>query len=124
LMGQVSALPQLLASMPNAWVYEVPSSTLRAWYLRYPLRQGWDVKQRESVLAQLERNVIENIRLDAPGDREWYRRLYVGLLVACGLTQDALAQVKGTRVQDERDCNLPKPQKTVSLNDGGSLSFE
>jgi hypothetical protein len=124
LLASVASQPTVAAAMPNAWVYDVPSSTLSSWYLKYPLRQGWDATQRRSILAQVEEYFIGSLRIDAPGDREYYRRLYLGLLVACSLTQDALVQVKGTRVRDERDCLTIKPTQALHLSDGGVLSFD
>nr|WP_315464105.1 protein kinase [uncultured Rhodoferax sp.] len=101
----------VLASSPTLWGHSRDLPELERLFLEQPLRNEWTAAQRKDVLRQVETIFVANLQKDAPGDDVYWRRMYVGILVACELTDEARAKVGAPRI-GENSCLKIKPAGT------------
>jgi hypothetical protein len=101
----------VITSSPTLWGHSREVPELERLFLEQPLRNDWTDAQRKDVLRQVETIFIANLQKDAPGDDVYWRRMYLGLLVACELTDEARAKVGAPRI-GENNCLKIKPAGT------------
>ncbi len=101
----------VITSSPTLWGHSREVPELERLFLEQPLRNDWTAAQRKDVLRQVETIFIANLQKDAPGDDVYWRRMYLGLLVACELTDEARAKVGAPRI-GENNCLKIKPAGT------------
>jgi serine/threonine protein kinase len=94
----------VLQSTPSLWGHTHELAELQRLFMELPLKEDWSAEQRKSVLGQVETLFVANLRKDAPGDGDYWRRMYYGLMITCEATDAALQQVGARR----NDGNCPK----------------
>ncbi|MBE2250603.1 MAG: serine/threonine protein kinase [Myxococcus sp.] len=97
LMGSVAAESTTIGATPELWGQTREAKELELLFLEMPLLQRWSVAQRRDVLAQLEATFIANLKQEAPGDEEHWRRQYYGLELTCEATDEVLEQLGAKR---------------------------
>lgn len=97
LMGTVAAEETTLASTPELWGHRREVKDLEMLLLEMPLKQRWTVAQRKDVIAQIDSIFVANLKKDAPGDEEHWRRQYLGLELTCEATDETLVELKTKR---------------------------
>jgi eukaryotic-like serine/threonine-protein kinase len=99
----------LLASSPVMWGNTRNVQELESLFLRLPLRANWSTDQRRSVLTQLESQVIAQRIQQAPGDGDFWRRRYYGLLLNCEVDEAQRATLGAPRPRED-ECPKLRPQ--------------
>ena len=98
----------VLQSTPGLWGHTQELPELERLFMEQPLREDWSAAQRRSVLDQIEKLFIANLAKEAPGDENYWRRLYYGLAFSCEASDAALAAAK-TRRPSDGNCLKLKP---------------
>ena len=97
LMGSVAAEETTLASTPELWGHRREVKDLEMLLLEMPLKERWTVAQRKDIISQIDTIFVANLKKDAPGDEEHWRRQYLGLELTCEATDETLAELKAKR---------------------------
>ncbi|MBL8920028.1 MAG: serine/threonine protein kinase [Myxococcaceae bacterium] len=97
LIGSVAAEGTTLSTTPELWGQTREVKDLEALFLEMPLKHAWTVAQRRDVLAQIEALFIANLKKDAAGDEEHWRRQYYGLELLCEAADETLEQLQAKR---------------------------
>ena len=85
-----------IKNTPALWGHTRDLSELKNWLRTQPLKADWNEDQRASVLAQMESDYIAPLR-PSPADADYWRRSYLGLILACELTDEALRLLDARR---------------------------
>ncbi len=99
----------LLASSPVMWGNTRNTQELESLFLRLPLRANWTTGQRRSVLSQLESQLIAQRVQQTPGDIDFWRRRYYGLLLNCEVDEAQRAALGAPRPRED-ECPKLRPQ--------------
>jgi serine/threonine protein kinase len=99
LVQSVAAIPEM-AKRPGMWGRDRSSDELAKLYRTTPLRSGYTLAQRDDMLAQVDERFVANLKVEAPGDAEFWRRMYYALLLTCDATDAALAELGAPRGKD------------------------
>lgn len=97
LIGSVAAEETTLSTTPELWGQTREVKDLEALFIEMPLKRPWTVAQRKDVLAQIDSLFVANLKKDAPGDEEHWRRQYYGLELLCEAADETLEQLKARR---------------------------
>ena len=83
--------------VPGTWGLDRPSAEIARLFLDLPLQKQLDRAQREDLLAQVDENVIPHLQAQTDGDREYWKRLYYGLLLTCEADDATLHKLEAQR---------------------------
>jgi hypothetical protein len=100
LIGSVASIPTVLSASPALFGHTTTSGKLRAWFMELPLRQDWSPAQREDVLRQIDTIFLPNLKVEEPGDAEFWKRQYYGIELTCEASDSTLEQLKARRNTD------------------------
>ena len=100
LIGSVATIPTVFASSPALFGHTAPSVKLRSWFLELPLRQSWSPEQRASVLEQIDTIFLPHLKVEEPGDEEFWRQQYYGIELTCEASDATLEHLKARRTTD------------------------
>jgi eukaryotic-like serine/threonine-protein kinase len=98
----------VLASSASLWGHTRTVPELERLFMEQPLKHDWTPAQRKDVLRQIETLFIANLQKDAPGDDEYWRRMYYGLIFMCEATGEAREKAGAKRVT-ENNCLKLQP---------------
>lgn len=100
LIGTVASIPTVFAAAPGLFGHTSTSAQLRGWFLELPLRQAWTTEQRASILEQIDTLFLPNLKVEEPGDAEFWKRQYYGIALTCEATDLTLEKLKARRTTD------------------------
>jgi hypothetical protein len=83
----------------GTWGLDRPGAEIARLFLTAKLAVPRTRAQREDLLAQIEEYTIPALQAKTDGDREYWRRLYYGLLLICEASDDTLHQLEAERPQ-------------------------
>jgi hypothetical protein len=107
LFHSLAAQESLVGKGGRLWFYGHSSATLRGRFEQAPLlpidgQRAWTASARKDVARFVETQIIPNLAADNEADREHWRRMYYGGLLACHATDAELSQLGGRR--DRASC--------------------
>jgi hypothetical protein len=113
LMQSVVSEEAVLKTTPELWGHQRAVEELELLLLEMPLRKPWSVAQRKDIIAQIDQLFVANLKKEAPGDEDYWRRQYLGLELTCEATDEVLEHLKAQR---PRSClNLdPRPSNSTA----------
>jgi eukaryotic-like serine/threonine-protein kinase len=85
------------------WGHTRELPELKNWLRTLPLNGDWTEQQRNAALAHIDTAYIAPLGKLKPGDADYWRRGYIGLVLACELTDAALRQLDARR-PSEQEC--------------------
>jgi hypothetical protein len=89
-----------MTQLPGMWGRDRPSAEIAELFRKAPLKSSYTLAQREDLLAQVESTFLPGLKAETPGDVEFWRRMYYGLLLTCEATDSALEQLHAMRPHD------------------------
>jgi hypothetical protein len=100
LIHSLVSLQGLTGPGGRLWYYGHPSATLKAHFLKSRLATALPADDRRDAVAFIEGEMIPALQSSGEADREHWRRMYYGMLLACH-ADDTLLQQLGGRRQDQ-----------------------
>lgn len=97
LVGTVASEATVLKSVPEQWGQAHEVEELKTLFLELPLKQKWSLAQRRKILDTIENLFIANLKKDAPGDGDYWRRMYFGIELTCEATDETLQKLGAKR---------------------------
>jgi eukaryotic-like serine/threonine-protein kinase len=79
------------------WGHTRELPELKNWLRTLPLNGDWTEQQRNAALAHIDTAYIAPLGNLKPGDADYWRRGYIGLVLTCELTDAALRQLDARR---------------------------
>lgn len=97
LVGTVATEATVFKSSPELWGETREVEELQTLFLELPMTRRWTLAQRKNLLGKVETLFVANLDAREPGDRDYWRRMYLGLLLTCEVTDEALATLRAKR---------------------------
>jgi hypothetical protein len=97
LLGSVTSAQTILLTQPGLWGHTRDLGRLKSLFMELPLKHDWSPAQREAVLERIETMFIAHLEAREEGDKDFWRRQYLGIELLCEVTDDALAELHTQR---------------------------
>jgi hypothetical protein len=109
LLGIVIGSELMPASTPMFWGPARETGALESMFMTMPLRNAWTPEQRRKVLDEFEvKQMAPMLKYSPQSDRDYWRRFFLGLLLACELEPKKRAEV-GLDAPGQQECRkVPK----------------
>jgi hypothetical protein len=103
----------VIATNPSLWGQTKTVNELVNLFKTTPLTKNYTLAQRDVMLEKVESMHITNLQKDHPGDGDFWRRMYIGLLLICEATTDARQRL-GAQLPGSGQCLTISPISPTS----------
>ncbi len=93
----------ILSTTPSLWGQTRSVTELKKLFMTTPLRKDYSEADRTLLLGKIETVHIANLQKNSPGDGDFWRRMYLGILLNCEATDEA-RKALGAEPMDNGSC--------------------
>jgi eukaryotic-like serine/threonine-protein kinase len=93
----------VIATTPSLWGQTRSVTELKKLFMTTPLRKDYSEADRSLLLGKIETVYIANLQKNSPGDGDFWRRMYYGILLNCEATDEA-RKALGAEPVDNGSC--------------------
>jgi eukaryotic-like serine/threonine-protein kinase len=93
----------VIATTPSLWGQTHSVTELKKLFMTTPLRKDYSEADRSLLLGKIETVYIANLQKNSPGDGDFWRRMYYGILLNCEATDEA-RKALGAEPVDSGSC--------------------
>jgi eukaryotic-like serine/threonine-protein kinase len=93
----------VIATTPSLWGQTRSVTELKKLFMTTPLRKDYSEADRSLLLGKIETVYIANLQKNSPGDGDFWRRMYYGILLNCEATDEA-RKALGAEPVDSSSC--------------------
>ncbi len=93
----------VIATTPTLWGQNRSVDELKKLLISTPFVKNYASQERQTLIDKVETMFIANLQKNHPGDGDYWRRMYYGIVINCEATEDA-RKALGIEVIDAGSC--------------------
>jgi eukaryotic-like serine/threonine-protein kinase len=96
----------ILATTTSMWGQTRSVTELKKLFMSTPLRKDYSAEDRTALLGKIETMFVANLQKNHPDDGDFWRRMYIGILLNCEATDDARKALGAEAVESSSCLNI------------------